>query len=404
MENLMKKTTLLVTCILALVLSGTGQNQSQADINSIRVPIRVFDGNNFVDNLTIEDLELFENGLKQKIEALYLADGTHISREEEYREFQPNTKRVFYLLFQLTEYNPRLADAFDYLFKEVLTPQDSLVLMTPRQNYSLSPDALASRPPEQLAEEMTDIVRKDIKVGSSEYRSLMRDLKRLVRSLSGTSHMGGVSDTSSIDANLGIEHLLSNYRDTLEKIETIRFVEEKTFLNFAAQVKQFQGQKNVFLFYQREYRPEIQARIMDQMLTMYQDRPNIIGDVQDLMQFYRRQIRLDTLTLQRAFSDASIFLNFIFMDKNIDNYSGIDMREQSEDVFKTFTQIANASGGVVDNSQNPYYAFQQGCEVAGHYYILYYTPTGSAGMDYNEIEVRVKNPDYRVTHRGGYYN
>jgi hypothetical protein len=404
MENLMKKTTLLVTCILALVLSGTGQDQTQTDINSIRVPIRVFDGNNFVENLAIEDFELYENGLKQKIEALYLADGTHISREEEYREFQPNTKRVFYLLFQLTDYNPRLADAFDYLFKEVLTPQDSLVLMTPRQNYSLSPEALASRPPEQLAEEMTDIVRKDIKVGSSEYRSLMRDLRRLVRSLSGTSHMGGISDTSSINANLGIEHLLSNYRDTLEKIETLRFVEEKTFLNFAAQVKQFPGQKNVFLFYQREYRPEIQARIMDQMLTMYQDRPNVIGDVQDLMQFYRRQIRLDTLTLQRAFSDASIFLNFIFMDKNIDNYTGIDMREQSEDVFKTFTQIANASGGVVDNSQNPYYAFQQGCEVAGHYYILYYTPTGSTGMDYNEIEIRVKNPDYRVTHRGGYYN
>ncbi len=400
----MKKTTILVTCILALVLSGTGQDQSQTDINSIRVPIRVFDGKNFINNLTIEDFELFENGLKQKIEALYLADGTHISREEEYREFHPNTKRVFYLLFQLTDYNPRLADAFDYLFKDVLTPQDSLVLMTPRQNYSLSPEALASRPPEQLAEEMTDIVRKDIKVGSSEYRSLMRDLRRLVRSLSGTSHMGGISDTSSIDANLGIEHLLSNYRDTLEKIETLRFVEEKTFLNFAAQVKQFPGQKNVFLFYQREYRPEIQARIMDQMLTMYQDRPNVIGDVQDLMQFYRRQIRLDTLTLQRAFSDASIFLNFIFMDKNIDNYTGIDMREQSEDVFKTFTQIANASGGVVDNSQNPYYAFQQGCDIAGHYYILYYTPTGSAGMDYNEIEVRVKNPDYRVTHRGGYYN
>lgn len=400
----MKKTTILVTCILALVLSGTGQDQSQTDINSIRVPIRVFDGKNFINNLTIEDFELFENGLKQKIEALYLADGTHISREEEYREFHPNTKRVFYLLFQLTDYNPRLADAFDYLFKDVLTPQDSLVLMTPRQNYSLSPEALASRPPEQLAEEMTDIVRKDIKVGSSEYRSLMRDLRRLVRSLSGTSHMGGISDTSSIDANLGIEHLLSNYRDTLEKIETLRFVEEKTFLNFAAQVKQFPGQKNVFLFYQREYRPEIQARIMDQMLTMYQDRPNVIGDVQDLMQFYRRQIRLDTLTLQRAFSDASIFLNFIFMDKNIDNYTGIDMREQSEDVFKTFTQIANASGGVVDNSQNPYYAFQQGCDIAGHYYVLYYTPTGSAGMDYNEIEVRVKNPDYRVTHRGGYYN
>lgn len=398
----MKKMVWVLTGILFIPFIGMGQETYKAEETVIRVPVRVFHGKDFVDNLTIEDFELMENGLKQKIEALYLAEGTHISRQEEYREFQPQTQRVFYLLFQLTDYNPRLADAIDHLFENVLTPQDSLVLMTPRQNYTLPSEALASRPPDKLAKEMKDILRKDIKIGSSDYRSLMRDLKRLVRSLSGTSHMGGISSTSSMDANLGIEYLLSSYRNTLEKIETLRFVEEKTFLNFAAQIKQFPGQKNVFLFYQREYRPEIQARIMDQMLSMYQDQHNIIGDVQDLMQFYHRQIRLNTLTLQRAFADASIFLNFIFMDKNIEDYTGIDMREQSEDVFKTFTQLAKATGGVVDNSQNPYYALQQGCEIAEKYYVLYYIPAGSAGAAYNNIEVKVNNKDYTVTHRDGY--
>jgi len=399
----MKRMIWLLTGILLLQFPVLGQESGEAGIISIQVPVRVFNGKNFVDNLTIEDFTILENGLKQKIEALYLAEETHISREEEYREFQPKTQRVFYLLFQMTDYDPRLADAVDYFFQEVLTSQDSLAVMTPRQNYSLSSAALASRAPDKLAKELKDLLRKDINIGSSDYRSLMRDLKRLVRSLSGTSHMGGVNNSSTINADLGIDYLLSNYRDTLGKIESLRFVEEKTFLNFAAQLKQFPGQKNVFLFYQREYRPEIQARIMDQLMTMYQDRPNIVGDVQDLMQFYHRQVRLDPMKLQRAFADASIFLNFIFMDRNTEDFTGINMREQSEDVFKTFTQIARASGGIVDNSQNPDYAFQKGCDTAKNYYILYYTPTGSVGSDYNRIEVKVNNINYTVTHRNGYY-
>ncbi len=395
----MKKTILLLTAVLLVPFFGFGQEDSTA----VQVPVRVYEKNEFVDDLKIDDFEILENGVKQKIDALYLADGIRISRREEYREFHPRTGRIFYLLFQLTDYNPRLEDTIDHLFSQVLTREDSLVMMTPQQSYSLSPQALASLPADQLSKEMRDILRKDIKTGSSDYRNLLRDLRRLVRSLSGTSHMGGISDTSSMESNMGIEFLLSSYRNTLEKIEQLRFIEEQTFLDFAAQVKPFQGQKNVFLFYQREYRPEIQARVMDQLLTMYQDRPNIMGDVQDLMQFYRREIRLNTQNLHRAFSDASIFLNFIFMNKNIEDYTGIDMREQSEDVFKTFTQIAEKTGGVIDSSQNPFHAFKKGCDISENYYILYYTPAGSAGVDFNQIEVRIKNKDYAVTHRDGYY-
>ena len=399
----MKKITGIMLSFILLLPFVYAQENTEVEVTSVQVPVRVFDGHNFVDDLKLEDFEIFENGLKQKIDALYLAKETRVSRKEEYREFKPRTQRIFYLLFQLTDYNPRLADTIDYLFHEVLTSEDSLVLLTPRKTYTLSSQAIASRSPENLSKEMQDILRKDIKIGSSHYRNLLRDLKRLVRSLSGTSHMGGISSSTAEESNFGIEFTLSRYRNTLEKIEELRFVEEQTFLNFAAQVKRFPGQKNVFLFYQREYRPEIRANIMDQLMTMYQDRPNIMGDVQDLMQFYHRQVRLDTLKLQRAFADASIFLNFIYMDKNVEDYTGIDMREQSEDVFKTFRQIAKATGGVIDNSQNPYYAFKQGCDTAGDYYILYYTPTGTAGADYNRIEVKMKNKDYRVTHRGGYY-
>ena len=72
------------------------------------------------------------------------------------------------------------------------------------------------------------------------------------------------------------------------------------------------------------------------------------------------------------FADASILFNLIFMHKEPENVSGIYMREQSEDVFRTFLEIAQAAGGIVESSQNPVAAFKNTLKIAESYYLLYY--------------------------------
>lgn len=380
-------------------------DQHEVTVINIAVPVRIFDGGTFVDTLSREDFEVFEDGKPQEIQALYLVHKSDIARREESRNFMPIVQRRFYLLFQLTDYNPQLNDAIEYFFQTVIQPGDTLEVMTPVKNYSLPPQVLQSKPREQLAEELINLVRKDTQIGSSAYREQIKELRRLVSSLSGSSAMTGFDIQQEDSGTAGsVEFLLPRYRETLEKLEELRVVDEKKIFQFAAQLRRLEGQKNVFFFYQREFRPELHPRIINTMMSAYQDQPHILGNIQDLMQFYRRDPPMNIERLKQAFADSSLFFNFIFMHKEPQHISGIQMTEQSEDIFETFSQIAEATGGITDSSQNPSFAFQKGAEVSENYYLLYYSP-----LDYREtgafktIEVRIKDKDYKVIHRLGYF-
>jgi hypothetical protein len=175
------------------------------------------------------------------------------------------------------------------------------------------------------------------------------------------------------------------------------------FLQFAAKLKQVPGQKYVYFFYEREFRPELSSRVMGTITTEHQADPGIIGDLQDLFQFYRRDEKVNTNQLVAAYADSGVCFNFLFTNREAKTSYGIQMREQSEDFFRAFTQVAKATGGVVDTSQNPSAAFMKALNTADNYYLLYYSPSDyKADGSFKNIEVRVKNPNCKVTNRKGY--
>jgi VWFA-related protein len=380
--------------------------QHKIIITNIIVPVTVLDGNRFVDDLTIDDFELYEDGKLQKIQALYLTNKAKIIRTEADQDFMPLLSRNFYLFFQALEYNPKINEAIDYFFSNVMLPGDTLSVMTPVKNYSLSSQALQSKSKEVLAKELKGIIRKDIQIGASNYNSLLRDLKRLVRGISSAGGQRSISDveTGSSSSQFGIEFLLPRYKDTLSIMDNLRVVDEKKFLLFASRLKRLGSQKIVFFFYQREFRPEIHPSVLSRLTSMYQDDPNILGQVQDLFQMYNRAIKMNTERITQAFSDSSIQFNFIFMSKNQENISGVYMREQSEDVFDVFSEMANATGGTVDTSQNPAAGFINTAGKFESHYLLYYSPENyREDGQFKTIQLKVKDKNYKINHRIGYY-
>lgn len=402
----MKKMAFL-TLIILLGLSPYAQEQHEVTVVNIEIPVRVMEGGKFVDSLNAQDFEIYEDGELQKVSSFYLVKNTNLEKQEGTSWSTPNTARRFYMLFQILEYNPQMNEAFDNFFQNVIRPNDTLTIMTPMKTYDLSREALQNQPPEKLSRDLQNVVRKDTKTGSGEYNSLINDLKQIVRSISsqaGASGMGGGTESSDTGSGFGLEFQLPRYKDTLQRLDEIRLVNEKTFLTFAGKMKQLDAQKVVFLFYQREFRPEIEGRILNLLVSQYQDQPNIMGAVQDLFTMYSRDTQMDIERLSRAFSDSSTMFNFIFMHKEPDNVRGISMREQSEDVFETFVEVANATGGIVDNAQNPAAGFRSAAQAASEYYLLYYTPANyrKDGM-FKKIIVKIKGQDYQVIHRSGYY-
>ena len=215
------------------------------------------------------------------------------------------------------------------------------------------------------------------------------------------------SDTSTSD--FAINQQLDFYRNNLKRMEGMRLVDEDKLVAFAGSLRKRPGQKVVYFFYEREYRPEMSPMTMQELLSQYQDDPTIQANLMDLFTFYRREPTFSAERVKKAFADAGIVFNFIFMDKKSQRVFGGSMREMSEDIFPGFREIALATGGLVEISQNPAVSFQRATAVNSGYYLLFYTPTQvPVAGEFQAIRVKVVSPEaagkgYAVTARLGYY-
>lgn len=400
---------LILACVFSLNIFAQKLQHEALAIN-IQVPVRVYKGDKFVDNLKIDDFEVYEDGVLQEIEAVYLIRKTKIERKEEKKRFRPKTSRTFYLFFEIADFTPRLEEAIDFFIYNVLTPEDELVVVTPMKTYRMKKESLQLLPKKQIVKQLKSILRKDAWIGSSEYREAVRDLTRIVRLfgpiegaegrriLDQYSSIAGASTTGTVD------ELLTQYALILEKLENLRKVDQRKLLDFAQYLKNKKGQKIVFLFYQREFVPQLRPQLFNKLIALNQDRPDIQLNAMSLFGFFMRDISIDVEAVKQAYSDSSITINFLFFTKPAEHIPGIRMIEHSEDIFGAFNEMAQATGGITASSANPEFLFKKAGEATENYYLLYYTPKNyKADGKFRKIEVKVKGRNYRITHRAGYF-
>ena len=127
----MKKNFLLLFLVILSTSIFSQQIKEQSQVINIEIPVRVFQGNTFVSDLTINDFEIYENGTLQEAEAVYLVNKSSIERSEEKKRFTPSTSRNFFLFFELTEYSARVGDSIEYFVQNVIFPDDNLIIVTP---------------------------------------------------------------------------------------------------------------------------------------------------------------------------------------------------------------------------------------------------------------------------------
>lgn len=158
------------------------------------------------------------------------------------------------------------------------------------------------------------------------------------------------------------------------------------------------------MFYQKEFIPMIEPRILDQALTRFQDSPTVIQDLMTISNFYRRDISFNVDAVKQAYADSSISIHFLFITKPPTNTYGVHFEEHSEDIFSAFNEMANSTGGFTESSFNPDFLMRKAVDASENYYLLYYSPKEyKTDGKFREIKVRVKRPGHRVSHRAGYF-
>jgi VWFA-related protein len=365
---------------------GLEQLVNESVVVNIEVPVRVFRRSTFVDTLTINDFEVYEDGKPQKIEAVYLIKKTNIQRGEGEKKFIPQVSRSFVLMFEMKRYLPRVGNAIDEFFEKVATPQDDITFVTPIGSYKIKSNVLETRPRKDIAKELKDRVRSDIIKGSAEYRSLIGSLMDL-------------RDDRSFEEDVKQQM----YKTIVEKITNLSCIEENKVLRFADTLKKMPGQKYVFIFYQQEIIPAL-----EQAIAITWENLEEILDRGDMGKKYNPE------KVQQAFSDASIMCNFMYiteksrdtsfsMESVPDEHPNIYMQDMSIGIFNSFKEIAQATGGMTESSGNPASAFSKVLNASENYYLLYYAPKDyQKDGRFREIEVKLKNKDYTVNHRAGY--
>jgi hypothetical protein len=422
----MKRITIFAAVSILSFTLFSQQVSEETIVINVEVPVRVFQGSAFVEDLTLSDFEVFEDGVPQRIEAVYLVKKRSIERREENKRFAPETARSFYLFFEVNEYTSKLGEAVDYFVHNVLVPGDNLTIVTPMNTYWLKSQTLEVLSKDEIVKQFKGILRKDALIGSSEYRHMIDELSRLARAISaalatfeqsGEVVMSGTATAvsqnparyadslvSSEYDGMSIEEQLQSYVEMLGNLESMRTTDQQKFIEFADLIKDKEGQKYIFMFYEREYIPQVDPKILNQYISLYQDRPTILHTVTGVFDFYRRDINLNVEEIKQAYADSSISIHFLYISKPAEFVYGVRMEEHSEDLFKAFSEMAKATGGFSGSSSDSSFLFRKALDSSENYYLLYYSPLKyQSDGQFREIKVRVKDKNYRVVHRLGYF-
>ncbi len=383
----MRKLFIALVIMFMVLLSSAQEIQHGITTINVEVPVRVFKGNRFCDYLTREDFEVYEDGVLQKIEAVYLIKKTDIAREDTSlqpdgapKRFAPQVGRNFVLVFEITDYFPRIKEAVAYFFENVIAPQDTLTIVTPAKTYRFNNKALQDIPKEKISALLNERLREDITTGCREYHSMLREYKSLW--------------DSSFSAPETQRLLIQKIREFRE----LRNLSEEKIQKFADHLKNMGGQKFVFLFYQRELFP------FPELPFEYFENLELTSELMTL-------VPQNIDKIKQRFSDSSITINFFYITQPqrelADDYYAIGQGTLWEDVsagiFNAFLEMAESTGGVAESSANIAFALEKGSIASENYYLLYYSPKNyTADGTYREIKVKVKGLNFRVMHRAGY--
>ncbi len=402
---------------LAAEGAGAAQEiQHETRTINIEVPVRVFKGGTFVEDLTIADFELFENGRPQTLDAVYLVKKSVVERREDTRAFEPDTGRHFYLFFEMTEYDPKVREALDHFVRRVLAPGDEFVVVTPLKTYRMKSDILKTETRDIVFEKIMGLLRRDILVGNAEYDDVIEEMQALAATMAAsiTANTSGqeaagtpvnpfTAGDTIFDVKTSMEEQLQMYAACLSRLENIRDLDQAKVLGLADHLRNQTGQKEVFLFYQREYIPKIDPTVLNALMSVYNERPDITETVSSVFEFFRRDTPLDLGPLKRSYSDSGATIHFLYLTRPAPKVRGVLMEEQSEDIFAPFREMSLATGGFMASTANLDAAMKSAVAASENYYLLYYTPRDyKADGTFRSLKVRVKGADYRTGHRQGY--
>lgn len=235
------------------------QAQEEVSVVNIEVPVRVFYKGKAVDHLTKGDFTLYDGKKKQEVHGFY-----KVTRKIKLKDVDtaagPDTElslpsRYFVLVFRVTQYNDKLKEGLDYVFKNILVKNDRLLIFA-NDKTLLFNDLLDK-------EQVHALVDQTLREQSARSRNLLTGylikIKQLLDNFRLRLGVRSGVEIISTENGVHIHNFLTKYLLLWKEYKDRYLVPDMDkYYNFAKFLEKIRAEKWVISFYQVEIFPKLQ--------------------------------------------------------------------------------------------------------------------------------------------------
>lgn len=369
--------------------------KEKVTVTAIELPVRVFYNGRVVKDLTKEDFEIYENGLKQEITGFETVSRKISTTPQEKTKDQPK-KRLFFLIFNIFDYNEAVGEGIDFFFKNFFHPNDRLLILTENRILNIESGKNLSELSLNLKEAL-----KRYKVISKQnifqsFKKLNYEAERLVSTLQGL-------DSGISGPNQAILRFYENYRRYwLDFRDKYILPDIDYYRSIIRRIETLEGEKWAICFQQREIFPKLKSggRVESSIHHWTSSQADPQGQV------WARLIQAKQAEFQRLFDFSEKFpvdsLADLFMEanltfhlmllKSLENIPSQDfeLKEVSLDYEDCLKKISFSTGGSSVFSNNAVESLQKAAEHKDYHYLLVYYPKENRSKKKREIDIKVR--------------
>lgn len=382
---------------------GQKKLKEEVTVIAVEVPIRVIHKGQVVKNLTKEDFEIYENGVKQEITGFEI-----ISRKISIPQGEKKVrskKRLFILIFNIFDYFEEVGESIDYFFQNYFHQGDQLLILTEDRIFNIERGKMLS----EIIFNLKNTLKKYKSISSHITFQAYKDLRHRADRLLGILQniVGGRYDKS-----WEILKFYDNYlRIWADYRKTYLTPNVDYYRSIIKRIKLMEGEKWAICFQQRELFPKLKNEgRLDREITTY------VGSLVDRrQQMWARQIQSKQWELQRSFAISETFptesLRDLFVEANITFHllllksfhplvsQDFELGEVHQDYEACLKEISFSTGGYSILSNKVSEALEEATNNEDYYYILWFTPKEKQSIKNREIKVKVRKKGVKVIYR-----
>ena len=375
--------------------------QEKVTVTAVEIPVRVLRHGQPVRDLTKEDFEVYENGVKQAITHVEIVS-QRISGPAGLAptpgrpvEAPKQKKRVFLILLSVFDYTENVGNAIDYLYQQVFRPGDRVFVISETQVLNAEP----RKTMEEAAIDLKESLKQFRAISTARTLKVFRDLRfeadRLIGTLEGY-------EAGGLDVEQQVLRYVNNYKMAWKNY-CIQYLKPDLgfYENLIGKIRTMEGEKWAICLQQREMFPQTKnwsrldrdlrnwlAQLIDPNLQVKARTIQIALD--ELKRDYNVTGAVPTGALREIFLRAGIPLHLVLMKsmRTVED-EDLELKEVGQDYEDALRQISRATGGYLAFSNQPLEALKEAAQVEDYHYVLVYAAKDLGSQAKREIKVNV---------------